>query len=112
MAMFKLPFSGDVSQLIQPMTWFGSGNRIEVNIGESSSPETEAQILERVGSYGRQLGQITDALIVLMRHLDRTQLSQDENKILDKFAAMAETVADIKTRHGREAVRPPQPSSP
>ena len=48
MALFKLPLSGDVVQWINPVTWFASGNQISTNVylGESSSPETEAEILE------------------------------------------------------------------
>jgi hypothetical protein len=71
MALFKLPLSGDVIQWINPVTWFLSGNQITANVylGESSSPEVETEILDQVGTYGRQLGQIADALIVLLRHL-------------------------------------------
>jgi len=49
MALFKLPLSGDVVQWINPVTWFASGNQISTNVylGESSSPETEAEILDR-----------------------------------------------------------------
>jgi hypothetical protein len=49
MALFKLPLSGDVVQWINPVTWFASGNQITANVylGESSSPETEAEILDR-----------------------------------------------------------------
>jgi hypothetical protein len=109
--MFKLPLSGNVTQWIQPIAIFGSGNTVQVNVGESSSPETEAQILERVGSYGRQLGQIADAVIVLMRHLDPAKLSPEDRKVIKAFAAMTEQIADIKERHGLPALRPPKPSS-
>src|SRR5277367_963609 len=85
MALFKLPLSGDVVQWINPVTWFASGNQISTNVylGESSSPETEAEILDRVGTYGRQLGQITDAMIVLVRHLpDRESLPRKESDVI------------------------------
>jgi hypothetical protein len=59
MALFKLPLSGDVTQWISPITSWFSGNTISINLGEAGSPETEAEILRRVGSYGRQLGRIT-----------------------------------------------------
>jgi hypothetical protein len=69
MALFKLPLSGDVTQWISPITSWFSGNTISINLGEAGSPETEAEILRRVGSYGRQLGKITDAMTVLLKHL-------------------------------------------
>ena len=56
MAIFKLPLSGDVNQWINPITTWFSSNQISVNLGESGSPETEAVILRRVRTYGRQLG--------------------------------------------------------
>jgi hypothetical protein len=108
-ALFKLPLSGDVVQWINPVTWFASGNQISTNVylGESSSPETEAEILDRVGTYGRQLGQITDAIIVLVKHLpDHENLPRKENDVLKAFEKMANDIADIKEKHKRQAVRP------
>ena len=109
MALFKLPLSGDVVQWINPVTWFMSGNQISANVylGESSSTETETEILDQVGTYGRQLGQIADAMIVLLRYLpDRESLTPEESKVIKKFEKMASDIADIKEKHKRQAVRP------
>jgi hypothetical protein len=109
MALFKLPLSGDVVQWINPVTWFMSGNQISTNVylGESSAPEVEAEILDRVGTYGRQLGQITDAMIVLLRHLpDRQSLTRKESDLIKAFEKMANDIANIKEKHKRQAVRP------
>jgi hypothetical protein len=109
MALFKLPLSGDVVQWINPVTWFASGNQISTNVylGESSSPETEAEILDRVGTYGRQLGQITDAIIVLLRHLPhRASLTSEESKAIEALEKMANDIAGIKEKHKRQAMRP------
>jgi hypothetical protein len=109
MALFKLPLSGDVVQWINPITWFMSGNRITANVylGESSAPEVESEILDRVGTYGRQLGQISDAMIVLLKHLpDRAKLPSDERKAIAAFEAMVYEIADIKEKHKRQALRP------
>jgi hypothetical protein len=86
-----------------------SGNRVTANVylGESSSPETEAEILDWVGTYGRQLGQITDAIIVLLRHLpDRESLTRKESDVIKAFEKMADDIANIKEKHKRQAVRP------
>lgn len=102
MPLFKLPLSGDVVQSINPMAWFFSGNSVNVYLGDSSAPEVEAEVLDNVGTYGRQLGQITDALIVLLRHLpDREALAPDERKVLAKLEEMEAKVAAIKRKHGR-----------
>ena len=107
MAQFKLPLSGDVTQWINPTTWFLSGNQVTINMGDSSDPGVETDMLDKVGTYGRQLGQITDALVVLLRHLpDPAKLSQDETDALVAFEKMARKIAKVKTAHGLDAVTP------
>jgi len=107
MALFKLPLSGDVNQWINPITSWWSGNQISINLGESGSTETEAEILRRVGTYGRQLGKITDAMIVLLKHLpDRESLAREERDVIKAFEKMANDLADIKEKHKLQAVRP------
>ena len=106
MALFRLPLSGDVVQWINPITWFMSGNQITANVylGESSAPEVETEILDRIGTYGRQLGQISDAMIVLLKYLpDRSNLSAQETEAIDAFEKMAGAIADIKNKHKRQA---------
>ena len=107
MALFKLPLSGDANQWINPITSWWSGNQISVNLGESGSPETEAEILRRVGTYGRQLGQITDAVVVLLQHLPKdTSLSAEESEAIKAFEEMANDIAKIKESHKLKALRP------
>jgi hypothetical protein len=109
MALFKLPLSGDVIQWINPMTWFMSGNQITANVylGESAAPEVEAEVLDRIGTYGRQLGQVSDAMIVLLKHFpDRTNLNAQENEAIDAFEKMVDAIADIKNKHRLQALRP------
>src|SRR5260221_12115705 len=63
--------------------------------------------LDRVGTYGRQVGQITDAMIVLVRHLpDRESLTRKESDVIKAFEKMADDIANIKEKHKRQAVRP------
>ena len=82
-----------------------SGNQVNVYLGKSSAPEVEADILDRVGTYGKQLGQLTDAVIVLLRRLpDRTSLPPEERDALAKFEAMAADVETIKEKHKRPAL--------
>jgi hypothetical protein len=99
MSVFKLPLSGDVSQWINPITSWWSGNQISVNLGEAGSPEAEAEILRRVGSYGRQLGKIDDVLTVLITRLDRTSLSPLEAEAINEFEDMVKQIARIKRSH-------------
>lgn len=107
MTAFKLPASGDVSQIISPWTsWFSAfGSQvglININLGQSSAPEVEQEILEDVGSYGRQLGRIGDALAVLMKHFHPAEpLGPDEEKAIRALQAMLDQINDIKARHNR-----------
>ena len=60
-------------QAINPWSFAFSGDQIgllNISIGETRHPEVERTILDEVGSYGRQLGHIGDALEVLLDHFD------------------------------------------
>lgn len=98
MANFLLPLSGNVSQAINPWTWFtkvvgGQFGFININMGKSSDPDLEQQILEDVGSYGRQLGQLGDALEAVLSHM-KTETWDDEAK--DAVAAFRFQLAEVK----------------
>ena len=67
MAYFLRPITNELNQDINPWTWFtklvgGQFGLININLGKSTDPVLEQQILDDVGSYGRQLGQMGDAL--------------------------------------------------
>ena len=110
MTAFKLPLSGNVTQFISPWAnWFSDSQvgLININLGQSSAPEVEQEILEDVGSYGRQLGRIGDALAVLITHFHPERpLDAKEEKALRALRAMLDQIGDIKERHDRGAVRP------
>lgn len=112
MPTFKLPLSGDVVQSINPWTAFLSpiGSQfglININLGQSSAPDVEQDVLSDVGSYGKQLGRIGDALIVLLAHFHpRTPLTAQESKAIDELKTMLAKIADVKVKHARPAVRP------
>jgi hypothetical protein len=97
------PFSGGVSQNILPWNWFSNftGNRFSwftVNLGRSSAPEVEADILENVGSYGRQLGRISDVLEVLVKRLPREALTETERAAVEDFSAQMREIKRIKEK--------------
>ena len=112
MPTFRLPLSGDVVQSINPWTAFMSpmGSQfglINITLGQSSEPKVEEEVLADVGTYGKQLGRIGDALIVLLAHFHpRKPLTADEAKAIDALKDMLAKVADVKARHHRPAVRP------
>ncbi|MGO9512899.1 MAG: hypothetical protein ACLP2F_04550 [Steroidobacteraceae bacterium] len=109
MPTFRLPLSGDVTQTINPWNWFVNmlGNQfglININLGKSSDPQLEEQILNDVGSYGRQIGQIGDALQVLIRHANLTSLSTDEQRALNALQFQLDEVNRIKYKRLQSAL--------
>jgi hypothetical protein len=110
MPVFKLPLSGDVVQNISPFTAFMSpiGSQfglINITLGQSSAPEVEKDVLSDYGTYGKQLGQIGDALLVLIERMP-TDMGLDQDDAIKALKKMLDAVADIKERHHRPAHRP------
>ncbi|HEX4368198.1 MAG TPA: hypothetical protein VH023_15280 [Rhodopila sp.] len=106
---FKLPLSGDVTQAINPFTLFFNpvGSQvglINVNLGTSSEPAIENQVLSDVASYGKQLGRIGDALIVLLKHFQPVvELTKAEKDAIRDLKSMLNGIAEVKERHSPKA---------
>lgn len=112
MPVFKLPLSGDVVQSINPITSFfspigGQFGLVNITVGQSSAPEVEKDLLSDVGSYGKQIGQIGDALLVVIERLEVLGDSAlGEDQAIAAFKELMHSVASVKERHGRHACRP------
>jgi hypothetical protein len=87
-----------LDQVINPWTW----NLFTINLGQSSDPKLERRILDEVGTYGRQIGQIGDAVGVLMSLVDRAKLTEEQTATLDKLDDQLKMVALIKAQRGLE----------
>ena len=111
---FKLPLSGNVTQTINPWTFFFNpiGSQVglvNINLGTSSNPAVEEQVLSDVASYGKQLGRVEDALMVLLAHFrPERELSAAEDKAIRDLKRMVEEIADIKLRHAAGSPSEPQ----
>src|SRR5260370_35488745 len=97
----RLPLSGNVTQSINPWTWlFNSvGSQfgvVNVNLGQSSDPEMEQQILEDVGSYGKQLGRIGDVLRILLDHVKFEKLTPAEKLAIDELCDQLDDIDKVK----------------
>jgi hypothetical protein len=92
-------------QAINPWSFAFTGDQlglINISIGETKHPEVEREILDEVGSYGRQLGHIGDALEVLIDHFDQSPLGQPEK---DALAILKGELAEIRKVKRRELSR-------
>lgn len=112
----KLPLSGDVSQFIAPWSWFirqaGQVGLINIDVGDTPAPDVETTVLSDVGTYGRQIGRLADAMEVLIACLDRNSLSPDQQAAISAFETQWDQVREIKIRQGRGAqpeLREPAP---
>jgi hypothetical protein len=89
-----------LTQAINPWTWNFSGAQFglfNIDLGQSSDPALERKILDDVGSYGRQIGQIGDALGVILRHIDLGALSPEDSRAIDLLKGQLAQVAQLKS---------------
>jgi hypothetical protein len=105
MPSFRLPLSGNVTQSINPWTMLFNpiGSQVglvNIEMGQSSQPAVEQQVLEDVGSYGKQIGRIEEALIVLLDHFNPSRLLTDqEQRAIGDLRELVSQVEKIKQRH-------------
>ncbi len=88
-------------QAINPWTFNQQGAQyglINIDLGQTPHPEVEKAVLDEVGSYGRQLGRIGDALEVLLKHIKLDGLSRDEQDALTVLQGQLAAVRQVKQR--------------
>lgn len=100
------PLSGAVDQAFDFMnSWFraigGQFGLVNITVGSTADPETEKRILEGVGTYGRQLGRISDALRVLVEQAQKSGGLEDpqQKKALNAFLYQVEQIDAIKGKN-------------
>jgi len=88
-------------QAINPWAFYQQGAQfgfINIDLGQTTHPELEQAILDDVGSYGRQLGRIGDALEVLLKHVKLDGISQVEKDALAVLEGQLAAVRQVKQR--------------
>lgn len=98
MSSVSLPLQlapNNLSQQILPNWGFSFFN---INLGSSSNPGLEQQILQEVGSYGKQIGHLSEALEVVIKQLnllDKDMPEKDKDALLIFMANLAK-IRDLK----------------
>ena len=90
---------GQLWQAINPWTFNQQGAQfgfVNIDLGQTPQPEVEQAILEKVGSYGRQLGRIGDALAVLLKHIELEGLDSKEKDALAILEGQLAQVRQVK----------------
>jgi hypothetical protein len=89
-------------QAINPITAYQQGAQfglINIDLGGAADSDLERKILKTVGSYGRQLGRIGDALEVILKHVKLEHLTTDEQDALDILKGQLAAVRQVKASH-------------
>ncbi len=88
-------------QAINPWSFYQQGAQfglINIDLGQTAHPEVEQAVLDEVGSYGKQLGRIGDALEVLLKHVKLEGLNQAERDALTMLEGQLAAVRQVKQR--------------
>jgi hypothetical protein len=70
------------------------GNTVSVTEQNSSAPDTERDIVA-MHSYGRQLGRLIDAVILLIQNLPKTD---QDARPFEELMKLSQDIEDIKSR--------------
>jgi hypothetical protein len=92
-------------QAINPWSFYNQGAQfglVNVNLGQTPRPDIEQKLLDEVGSYGRQLGRIGDALEVLIDRLKLDGLGREERDALAILKGQLAEVRKVKQRERGE----------
>jgi hypothetical protein len=78
---------------------------VNVNVPGSGDPALEAHIFQKLYSAGRQIGQISEVLEVLLAGWNPALASPDANAAIEAFRAMQREIADAKRERARDPER-------
>jgi hypothetical protein len=99
-----MPLQLAPSNFTQPILPNWSFNLFNVNLGASSNAAVEQEALEKVGSYGRQIGHLAEALELIVERLkllESKELSQQEKDVLKVFLADVSAIRQIKSSQAK-----------
>ncbi len=75
-----------------------------IDLGDSGDPDVEKAAIQKIGSYGRQIGHLAEALEVVLDHfkLLDSDLPQEKKDILTAFLADAAAARTVKRDHAKK----------
>jgi hypothetical protein len=95
-----MPLQLAPSSLSQPILPNWSFNLLNVNLGASSNAALEQAALQKVGSYGKQIGHLAEALEVVigkLQLLESKGLTREEKDTLRVFLGDVASVRKLKS---------------
>lgn len=94
--------SGDVTQ---PWSWLYQFAPITINQMKAGDPRKEAQIVQEVASYGRQLGRIIEVMNVLLAKMPEEGLAPAQKEAIAEFREMSARIQAVKEGYGQPTSR-------
>lgn len=94
-----MPLQLAPSVLTQPILPNWSFNLFSVNLGATSNAAIEHEALQNVGSYGKQIGHLAEALEVVIKRLkllETAELPQADRDAIQVFLGDVAAVRKIK----------------
>jgi len=103
---FKLALApNQLTQTINPWSWsMGNVSLFSINLGTSKAPGVETRVLNEVGTYGRQLGRIGEALAAVVAWAESQGMP--DTKAIDELKLQLEHIDVIRREEGRGAALP------
>ncbi len=99
---WNFPLSGNVTQSFGlPFSNGATFSLFNINMGSSGDAALEQEMLTKVGSYGRQLGRICDAIEVLIKKIENRNLTPADETALKTFSEMAAAIRHTKAGRNR-----------
>ncbi len=83
-----LPLQLAPTTLNQPILPNWGFSLFNINLGASSNPESEFKIIQDVGSYGKQIGHLAEAMEIVIRRLNLLEakdISPEDRDTLQVF---------------------------
>ena len=102
MSNVYMPLQLAPGSLTQPILPNWSFNLFSVNLGATSNATIEHEALQRVGSYGKQIGHCAEALEVIIQKLgllDSKDLAQSDKDALRVLLGDVAAIRQIKASH-------------
>jgi hypothetical protein len=100
MANVTLPVQLAPEYLDQPILPGWQFSLFSVDLGHSSDPETERAVIDEIGSYGKQLGHLAEALEVVINELGLMDRAMTQHKLdaLQVFLGVVAAARSLKQR--------------
>lgn len=96
-----MPLQLAPSTLTQPILPGWSFNLFSVNLGATSNAAVEQEAMQNVGSYGKQIGHLAEALEVVIKRLkllEAADLPQGDRDAIQVFLGDVSAVRKIKAK--------------